>query len=354
MKIWFEALTGKQALLFHHIANYFESLGHETVFTTRKYDYVESNLKRLGRLKFYSIGEYGGASLKDKLIAGTQRILQLAEIMDKEAPDLLISLASPDATRTAFGLGIPVIQVNDTPHAKATAKLTLSLSNYLVHPEAIDSSAFIKMGAPEIITYKGVDEVLWIKLFQPDRKLLDRLDLEPYSYIVVRCEESKAAYFQDMYPNIIPGSTIIVDILDKLERKGIKLNVVAFPRYQEQTEILSNYSNVIVPDKSVDTSAVLYYAKVAMTGGGTMGREGALLGTPTIYTFPRELEVSTYVAKHGFPLYHFPDHENVASKIIQLLDVPRLDEQKRTNLLSKFETPLNGIKKAMHKLNLIE
>lgn len=352
MKIWFEALTGKQALLFHYIALHFERMGHQTVFTTRRYDYVESNLKRLGRTQFYSIGTYGGASLKDKLISGTQRILKLAEIMDREKPDLLITLASPDATRTAFGLAIPVIQINDTPHARAVARLTLAISEALVHPEAIKSDAFRRYGASEIHTYKGVDEVLWIKDFKPNSSVLDEIGLEPYSYIVVRCEESKAAYFREMYPEIPAGSTIVVDIIRKLKERGLDLKIVVFPRYEEQYQLLKDFNNVIIPDESVDTLSVLYYASAAMTGGGTMGREGAMLGTPTLYTFPRELEVSTYVTERGFPLIHFPNHLGAVDKLIELVKTPRLDENKRKELLAKFETPLDGIIRAIEKLQL--
>ncbi len=352
MKIWFEALTGKQALLFHHIATYFEKRGHQTVFTTRSYDYVESNLRRLGRTKFYSIGTYGGASLKDKLVSGTKRILRLAEIMDQEKPDLLITLASPDATRTAFGLAIPVIQVNDTPHARAVARLTLAISEALVHPEAIDSNAFRAYGASNIHTYRGVDEVLWIKDFIPNASVLDEIGLEPHSYIVVRCEESKAAYFREMYPEIPAGSTIVVDIIRKLKEKGLDLKIVAFPRYEEQQKLLQGFPNVIIPDESVDTLSVLYYASAAMTGGGTMGREGAMLGTPTLYTFPRELEVSTYVIQRGFPLIHFPDHLGAVDKLIELAKKPRLDEKKRKEMLANFETPLDGIIRVMENLGM--
>ena len=67
MKIWYEALTGKQSLLFHHMALYYEKLNHTSIFTTRNNDYTELNLIKLKR-KFHSIGNYGGSNLKNKLI----------------------------------------------------------------------------------------------------------------------------------------------------------------------------------------------------------------------------------------------------------------------------------------------
>ena len=183
MRIWFEALTGKQAILFHHLGEKVESLNTEVLITTRKYDYTESNLSRLGR-KFVSIGEYGGSSLKDKLVSGSKRILDLAEVIDRYQPDVLISFPSPDAFRTAFGLGIPAIQLNDTPHARAVGKLTISLSNALVHPNSIDPTEFKRYGVSTLYAYEGIDELQWLQSFTPTTTVLDELDLKKENYIV--------------------------------------------------------------------------------------------------------------------------------------------------------------------------
>lgn len=353
MKIWFETLTGKQALLFHYMGQLFENEGHETIFTAREYDYVLSNLNRLQRTDYHAIGKYGGASLLDKLVAGSERIIQLAKLMNQEKPDLLITLASPDATRTAFGLGIPALQVNDTPHAEATARLTLSISNGLVHPAAIEYKLFEKLGGRHFFPYQGVDEVLWTKAFKPKQEILEQLQLNKYEYIVIRCEESKAAYFQQMYPQIKPGSTIVIDMIEKLHKEGIDKKIIAFPRYPEQQHELTKFKDdVIIPDKSLDTLTLLQYANVAMTGGGTMGREGALLGTPTLYTFPRELEVSTYISQLGFPLFHVPNHLDAIPEIIHLVSSNRMNESVRQEKLLKLETPYDGVIRAMNALNL--
>ncbi len=351
MKIWFEALTGKQALLFHYLAMKFEELGHTVLITSRPYEIDRSNgnLDRLGR-KHISIGKYGGASLFDKLIQSAKRIIEMTPVILEFDPDILISFGSPDAFRVAFGLGIPAIQINDTPHAVAVGRLTVSLSEALIHSEAIPTEHFSRFGVTKFFTYSGVDEVLWIKNFVPNKIPLEKLNVSPYNYIVVRCEESKAAYFQKMYPSVKPGSTIVVDIIKKLREKNIKLDIIAFPRYPEQEQELIDLG-VKIPDASVDTLSLLYYAKLAMTGGGTMGREAALLGTPTIYTFPLELAVSTYVKNQGFPLEHFPDHPNVASKIIENLNTPHMDDNIRIKKLNAMQTPFDGVIKALKALS---
>lgn len=339
-------------MLFHHLANDLENLGHEILVTSRPYEIDRSNgnLDRLGR-KHVSIGIYGGASIYDKLVKGSERIIDLARIVNDYQADLLISFPSPDAFRTAFGLGIPAIQINDTPHAKAVAKLTISLADALVHAEAVASSEFAKYGTTKYFPYSGVDEILWIKQFAPKDDVLEKLNIRKGKYIVVRCEESKAAYFQKMYPEVKPGSTIIINMISKLKDAGMDLDIVAFPRYPEQEEELKK-TGVIIPDESVDTLSLLYYARAGMTAGGTMGRESALVGTPTLYSFPLELAVSSYVRDKGFPLLHVPDHMKVPDEIVKLVNTPRMNEEDRKKRLSEMETPFEGVLRAMKELNL--
>lgn len=348
MKIWLEALTGKQSLLMHFLGNKLESDNHEIFLTTRPYsiDRSNSNLDRLGR-KYTSIGKYGGAKLKNKLIEGSKRIIELTNLVDEFDPDLLISFPSPDAFRIAFGLGIKSIQLNDSPHSIAPGKLTITLSNALVHSDAIDKSEFAKLGVTKHYTFHGVDETLWIKNFNPDESIFSELGIEKNKYLVVRCEESKAGYFQRLYPEFTPGDTIITQMVDDLEAQNIDLKIVAFPRYPEQEEQLMA-RNVIIPKKSVDTLSLFYYAKGVITAGGTMGREAALLGTPTIYTFPKELVVSKFVSDLGFPLIHCPNQNLVLKEIIKLIKSPKMDEEKRQVLINKLETPYEGLRKAMN------
>ena len=105
--------------------------------------------------------------------------------------------------------------------------------------------------------------------------------------------------------------------------------------------------DVVIPEKSVDTLSLFAYSKAAMTGGGTMGRESALLGTPTVYSFPLELAVSKFIADKGFPLFHTPNPNELSKVIIKLVNTPKMDESIRMDLLNKMETPFEGIQRAV-------
>ena len=121
-----------------------------------------------------------------------------------------------------------------------------------------------------------------------------------------------------------PFWLVLIEIIE-FQRRFPNIKVITFPRYPEQEEQFGNL-DVIIPDESVDTMSLLFYAKIAMTGGGTMGREAALLGTPTLYSFPLVLDVSAYIQELGFPLYHCPDNSKVPDQLFDLMKIPKMDE----------------------------
>ena len=196
--IWFEALTPKQAMLFLAIGKQFEKMGFSTIYTTRKHDYVLDIFDHLG-VKPISLGEYGGKTLEGKLLASAKRVVEMTEsiIALEDRPIATIASSSPDAARTAFGLGIPFIVFNDTPHSKPVARLTLSLVKYLITPSSVNPNDFISLGAnPETIhSYKGVDEVEYIipKYIEIKQSIIEQKE----KVLIFRPEESFAAYMKD-------------------------------------------------------------------------------------------------------------------------------------------------------------
>ena len=171
MIFWIDTVTSKEALLFNAIAEELEKEGHEVLFTCREYDYVVSLFDLLQR-KVEVLGKHGGGTLFGKLIAGNERISLLANHINKldKIPDYHISFACPESTRVAFGLSIPVISINDSPHAKAVAKLTVPYAKHLVYSSCIPKEKWLSKGALEnqLQPYDGIDEVAWIKDFEPN------------------------------------------------------------------------------------------------------------------------------------------------------------------------------------------
>jgi len=283
MKIWYDACTGKHIRYGTAIAKRFRKLGHEVILTTRKHpDTLE--LAKILKEKFIPIGKYNPKSLFTRLQESTKRTLEFSQLFKDNTPDLAISHQSVDLCRVAFGLGIPIILTADTPHATAVNKLTLPLANIVVASEAIPKRFFKKYGAQKIVQFKGVDEAAWIKNFAPSENFEFEKPL-----IVVRQMETKASYARGK-------NDITIKLAQKLTSLG---NVIFLPRYAKPKK-----EGLTIPKKFVDSASLVAHADLVVSIGGTIAREAALQGIPSIVIseFSRT-QVNKYLSKRGFPLF---------------------------------------------------
>src|SRR3989344_9522175 len=177
-KVWIDILTPKQVMMFGRLAD--EISGeHELLITTREYKETNELLKLKG-IDAKVVGRHGGGTLEGKLDAGIARMNELNKLAQKERPDVLVSLSSPEAARVAFGLKIPHVCVNDIPEAEAVTKLTAPLSNFIVAPKLIPKSAWLKYGVPaeKVIQYDALDPVAWLKGFEPNQNDFNDLRIQ--------------------------------------------------------------------------------------------------------------------------------------------------------------------------------
>lgn len=265
------------------IAKRLRKTGCEVILTTRQHPDALALAELLGE-KPVVVGKYASCSLSMKLKASAKRILLFAEMFKDAMPDFAVSHQSVELCRTAFGLGIPAIVTADTPHAEAVNRLTVPLATKLVVSEAVPPQFYKKYGAREIVRFKGVDEVAWIRDFKPSKDLGFKHPL-----IVVRQIESGASYAWRKE-----------DITLKLARRLSLLgNVVFLSRYSKK-----KLKNLTVLNKFVDSVSLVAHADLVVSVGGTISREAALQGVPSIVTSEIcRAHVNTYLARKGFPLF---------------------------------------------------
>jgi predicted glycosyltransferase len=283
MRVWYDACTGKHVRYAVAVARRLRKRGYEVVLTTRLHPDTISLAKVLEE-EFVIVGKYHPASAYTRLLEGTRRQLLFCKMFEKNAPDLAVSHQSPDMCRVAFGLGVPIINTSDTPHATAANKLTIALSNVLIVSKALPLSFYRKYGPEKIIQFDGVDEVAWVRDYKPVKLKYER------PLIVVRQLETQAVY--------AIGKD---DVTEMLAQKLSKFAHVLFlSRYERQKR-----KNIAVPKGFVDSVNLAAQADLVITVGGTLAREAALQGTPSLVvsaSFGR-LYVNEYVAKKGFPLF---------------------------------------------------
>jgi predicted glycosyltransferase len=304
------------------IAKRLRKSGHEVIFTTREHPDTLALARVLGETPIV-VGKYSPASLSSRLEESANRVIQFSKMFRDNPPDVAVSHQSVELCRTAFGFGIPIVLTADTPHAKAVNKLTIPFATTLVVSEALPKRFLGKYCPDRIIRFKGVDEVAWIKDLKPPRNSEFKKPL-----IVVREFETKAAY-------ALGKSDFTAEIVKKLEVLG---NVLLLKRYSETGE-----------RQFVDSARVVANADLVVSAGGTIAREAALQGVPSIVVSEvGRTYVNTYLAQKGFPIF-ITDTRKVQSFAKRYVG-KKVDV---TAKLAQLDNPVDIIEKAVMQIQTV-
>ncbi len=323
MKIWYDACTGKHVRYGAAIGRRLRATGHEFIFTTREHPDTVALARILGE-KPLIIGKYNPSTLTSRLQESAQRVLEFAKLFKDNPPDVAIAHQSVELCRTAFGLGIPIVLTADTPHALAVNRLTIPFAHTVVISEALPHSFPKSYCAKNVVPYEGVDEVAWIKDFTPKKISVKK------PFIIVRQIETKAAYAKEKR-----DSAQIM--LEKLAKLG---NVQFLHRYNGEGQAFA--------EKQVfeDSASLVANADLVLSYGGTIAREAALQGVPSIaISDMAKTNVNRYLAKKGFPLF-ITTEEGVIGYAEKYLG-KRFDVMAK---LAELENPVDVIEKVVNSL----
>ncbi|MEO9319189.1 MAG: DUF354 domain-containing protein [Nitrososphaera sp.] len=354
LRIWFDILTPKQVLFFQPAIKLLRSSGHQVFVTSRQY-WEAVELAKIKKLDLTIIGSHGGADRYSKLRASASRTYELAESVNNFSPERAVNFSSPEGARVAFGLGIKYIGISDSPHAEAVCRLTVPFMSRLLTPWVIPYSSWTVFGIDrkKITRYHALDPAAWIKRTErleahPEPKTPDSDNVPAPSRktILVRLEESKAAYIHDR------RLVIDVNMIDKLVDKfSSSAKVIILCRYSDQIEEMKKRfsDRAEVPDQVIDGTRLIQSSDVFIGAGGTMTTEAALLGKPTISIAPHKFYVETYLERIGL--------SRRASSPAQLLSIVRgflTSERLRTaqkrralRILNSMDDPIDKIVEAI-------
>ena len=347
MRIIIDILTPKQCMLFSKLSERLTQRGHKVFNVSRQYREV-INLLKLKGLEARIIGEHGGKELAGKLKASARRILGLASYFEEVNPDIAVSFSSPEMARVSYGLGIPHICINDSPHAEAVARLTIPLSTKLLGPKIIPKKAWTMYGisVERIRQYDALDPWAWLKDFTPDKNVLRELGLSSSKPILTfRPEEEFAAYLMGKTGRKMR----IIPVIERILAERDDVQIVAIPRYTEQMEALRKYfeDRIIICRSSIDGPSLLNYTSVFIGGGGTMTTEAALLGVPTFSCYPDEpfIVLKYLVRKRLVKLER--DSKALATNVLATLDDIEHEKKRQAErakrLVERFEDPIEVI-----------
>ena len=342
MKIWFDILTPKQYLFFEYFIQKLQKQ-HKILCTSRKYEQV-NGIRKFGSINPIIIGKHGGKNNVNKLLASLDRSKLLTKKIEKNDPDLLISFCSPEASRVAFGLGIPHIAFSDSPHANAVMRLALPYTTKLLTPWIIPKKDFEGFGIDykNIINYRTIDAAVIIKNYKKNKQKKSNLR----KMILIRPEESEAAY--------ITKKSKTVKIIKKIIEKFPDEQKIVLSRYKEQTIKLKKIfgASICLLSKPVSGKELLNNIDCFIGSGGTMTAESGLLGIPTISFNAIPNRIEDFLVKKRI-IVRSENPDRISREIYQSLNNPQIIKKRKENarkLVMSFEDPYQVLLKTIRTL----
>ncbi len=342
MKIWFDILTPKQYLFFEYFIQKLQKQ-HKILCTSRKYEQV-NGIRKFGSINPIIIGKHGGKNNVNKLLASLDRSKLLTKKIEKNGPDLLISFCSPEASRVAFGLGIPHIAFSDSPHANAVMRLALPYATKLLTPWIIPKKDFEGFGIDNknIINYRTIDAAVIIKNYKKNKQKKSNLR----KMILIRPEESEAAY--------ITKKSKTVKIIKKIIEKFPDEQKIVLSRYKEQTIKLKKIfgASICLLSKPVSGKELLNNVDCFIGSGGTMTAESGLLGIPTISFNAIPNRIEDFLVKKRI-IVRSENPDRISREIYQSLNNPQIIKKRKENarkLVMSFEDPYQVLLKTIRSL----
>ncbi|MEO6669136.1 MAG: DUF354 domain-containing protein [Ferruginibacter sp.] len=316
MRIWFDLSNSPHINMFYDLIRDLEADGHEVIITSRPLANTVELLDQRG-LKHTVVGEHYGKDFLKKIFGYPIRVMQLRKFLKKQKPDLAISQSSFHSPVVAKLLGIPSIYTNDNEHALGNKPAFYTATKILI-PEnlAIEKVARGGISAKKVIQYPGVKEgiYLWMKgeKIQAERKNNPAKEVNIY----IRPEPQTAQYYK--------GKENFLD--DTIVALQHKYKITVLPRDANQSNHYKQekFKGTIVPDKPLGFDFIAANCSIFIGAGGSMTRELAILGIPTISVYQDELlDVDSFLLSKGLML-HEPllTPEKVESYIKSLQNTP--------------------------------
>jgi len=284
--IWVDLDNSPHVPLFIPIINELKLRNYHVIITARDFAQTYQLLKKTD-LSYKIIGKHYGKSKIAKLWGTFFRCLQLIRYIRKNKKNILLSLSHGSRSQVIASrlLSIPSYCGMDYEHTESHIFSKFSFKIWI--PTFLSAQAIKDIGIDEkkVIRYPGYKEEFYIKDFVPnlDFKKLNSIP-ENKILVVLRPPASQANYHNEASEKI----------LDHLVNKLIASEntyTLFLPRTSDQRIKFAslNSSHFVVLKDVLDGLNLAFYSDLLISGGGTMNREAALLGTPVYSIFSGEL-----------------------------------------------------------------
>jgi predicted glycosyltransferase len=334
MKIWLDISNSPHINMFcgiiHDLAR-----SHEIIVTARALANTVQLLELHG-IKHSLVGKHYGAGRLAKACGYPVRVCQLWSFLKDRKIDVAVSQSSFHSPVVARLLGVRSIYMNDNEYALGNIPAFLAASTILV-PECLSPENLRRQYASprKVRCYPGVKEGIYLHRLEEVLRQTRKLRSATRS-VYVRPEPWTAQYYN-------AGIDFLDDLLLGLKNEA---SVTVLPRDREQAKHYGQpgFKGIRVVAGALDITEIAADCDLFIGAGGTMTREMAVLGIPTISVYQEKLlDVDRYLLAHE-ALVHRPSL--TAAEALRYLEQSTRRPPHR-ELLQKGRLACNIIKSAI-------
>ncbi|TKK70341.1 DUF354 domain-containing protein [Ilyomonas limi] len=340
MRIWIDFINSPQVSFFEPLINELTKSGHEIVLTCRDSANTVDLIKQRN-WEHTIIGTEVKKTTVKKLLAFPLRIYALLSFLKNKRIDVAICQSSFYLPLTARLLGIPSIYTNDNEHALGNIPAFLFATKIFI-PENLSLSKVVKMGAKrsKVCKYPGIKEgvYLWPKGVDIQSKRATK-DFSKHA-IYVRPEPSTAQYYS--------GKHNFLDQLLLELKEHHPITILTREKAQLAHYTQSAFSGIEVPVKPLPFEEVATNCALFIGAGGSMTREMALIGVPTVSVYQGELlEVDRFLIAEKLMIHK----SELQYKEVEAMIAAKASQDVNMSLINKGKEAYQLFKQAILKYN---
>lgn len=284
--VWIDLDNSPHVLFFAPIIRELRKKGIKVIITARDFAQVYS-LAELFGLECIKVGKHYGKNMVLKVAGTAIRAMEMFPIIQKARPSLAFSHGSRSQILLSKILGIPTLLAMDFEGAKGFPLLNPSM---VLLPEVLYKKLQKNKKNNNLFQYPGIKEDVYVPEFQPDKGIINDLNLIDDDVIVTLRPPATLAHYHN------PKSELLFEEIIKKLLSFEKIKVFILPRTVNQgEEIKSRWytgfeeGKFTIPGKVVNGLNLIYHSDLVISGGGTMIREAAALRIPSYSFFQGEI-----------------------------------------------------------------
>jgi len=280
MRIWFDADNGPHVLVMKPLAEELTRRGHTVKFTARDRANTCELLDLYGFEYTRVGGSYGKSTIK-KVIGTLKRAAQLRKAMKNWKADVSFGHGSRSLPIASKLLKVPSITMYD--YEWVSPSIFNKFCKKILIPDAITKERAQEAGIDlsKVEFYPGFKENLYLNNIQPNPQIAEELNLKADKIKVLLRPPATTAHYHNP-----EAEEILSALLQKLLTNP-EVQLIWIPRTDDQNELVKggHKAEVIIPTRVYPGPQLILAMDIIFGGGGTMTREAAILGIPSVSFF---------------------------------------------------------------------